>query len=406
MCEPLIRSFKGLLYDTQKIDDIRRCVCPPYDVIPDPRIYYERSTFNAVRLELPLATPPSTEYDEAARTLEGWLRDAILFTDVAETIYIYEQEFESEGTRLMRRGLIPLVKLDPAHIFTHEETRKEARQDRERLIHRLKTFTSLIFALYEDHHESIERLLASSDKEKLYDFSDDLSITNRFYRMKDPAQIREIATLMKDKDFYIADGHHRLSVALKLGLPYVAMYLTNMYSDGIVILPYHRIVKSQQERPLAQLLQSVDRFFSVKQIALNGPDSLRTVVRRLGSGSSPSFVIFCKEDPRHVYVLSEKASPLADNTMAESLRNLSVNVAHNGLLKGLFGIKEEEISFVKDAFEAVQSVNEGRCDLALLVPPTTVKEMKDVADHGLYMPPKSTYFFPKVLSGLVFYKYA
>ena len=93
MPEALIRPFKGLIYNSRKIDDIGRCVCPPYDVIPDPRTYHQRSTFNAVRLELPLAAPPATEYDEAARTLEAWIRQEILTFDATETIYVYEQEF-------------------------------------------------------------------------------------------------------------------------------------------------------------------------------------------------------------------------------------------------------------------------------------------------------------------------
>ncbi len=170
-----------------------------------------------------------------------------LLPDAAETIYVYEQEFTIDGTTYARRGLIPLVHLDHARILTHEETRKAAREDRERLIQRLKTFTSLIFALYDDKQKKIENLLVSSEKELMYDFSDELSIRNRFYRMNDAAQIRELVALMEEKRIYIADGHHRLSVAFKLGLPYVAMYLTDMYSEGTVILPYHRIVRSTSE---------------------------------------------------------------------------------------------------------------------------------------------------------------
>ena len=270
MPEPLIRPFKALIYNRRKVDDISRCVCPPYDIIPNPRVYYERSAFNAIRLELPLATPSTTEYDEAAQTLEAWLREGILAADAAETIYVYEQEFTIDGTTYARRGLIPLVHLDHARILTHEETRKAAREDRERLIQRLKTFTSLIFALYDDKQKKIENLLVSSEKELMYDFSDELSIRNRFYRMNDAAQIRELVALMEEKRIYIADGHHRLSVAFKLGLPYVAMYLTDMYSEGTVILPYHRIVRSTSEITLAQLLERIKGLLRVERVALDG----------------------------------------------------------------------------------------------------------------------------------------
>ncbi len=406
MPEALIRPFKGLIYNSRKIDDIGRCVCPPYDVIPDPRTYYQRSTLNAVRLELPLAAPPATEYDEAARTLEAWMRQEILTFDDTETIYVYEQEFTVDGRTHIRRGLIPLVKLSPDSILTHEETRKAAREDRERLIHRLKTFTSLIFALYDDKQKVVEKLLVSSEKELMYSFSDELSITNRFYRMKDAGQIRELITRMEGKKIFIADGHHRLSVAFKLGLPYVAMYLSDMYSDGIVILPYHRIARSNSGGTLTSLLDQVKGLLRVEKVALTGPQKLNALIGSLASSPNPSFGLFAKDDKTHIYVLFQEKPFFKDTATSESLRKLSVTIAHTGILKGLFGIKDEEISFVMDASEAVQLVNEGKSDLALFVPSTTVEEVKDVADHGLYMPPKSTYFFPKVLTGLVFHKYA
>jgi uncharacterized protein (DUF1015 family) len=406
MPEALIRPFKGLIYNSRKIDDIGRCVCPPYDVIPDPRTYYQRSTFNAVRLELPLAAPPATEYDEAARTLEAWTRQEILTVDDTETIYVYEQEFTVEGRTHIRRGIIPLVKLSPDRILTHEETRKAAREDRERLIHRLKTFTSLIFALYDDKQKEVEKLLVSSEKELMYAFSDELSIINRFYRMKDAGQIRELTTRMEGKKIYIADGHHRLSVAFKLGLPYVAMYLSDMYSDGITILPYHRIAQLKSGGTLTSLLDRVRGFLRVEKIALTDPQKLKALIGSLASGPKPSFGLFAKHDKTHVYILFQEKPFFKDKGTPESLRKLSVTIAHTGILKDLFGIAETDISFVTDASEAVRLVNEGKSDLALFVPFTTVEEVKEVADHGLYMPPKSTYFSPKVLTGLVFYKFA
>ncbi len=406
MSDPLISPFKGLIYNSRKVDDISRCVCPPYDIIPDPRVYYERSAFNAVRLELPLATPSGTEYDEAARTMAAWLRDGVLNFDAEETIYLYEQEFAVDGTLYTRRGLVPLVKLDHDRILTHEETRKAAREDRERLIKRLETFTSLIFSLYDDKQKIIEKLLLSSEKELMYAFSDELSIRNRFYRMTNPGQIRELVALMDEKKIYVADGHHRLSVAFKLGLPYVAMYLTDMYGEGVVILPYHRIVRSASAIALGQLLERTKGLLRVEKLALAGPEVLKAAVKSLTSGPNPSFGLFCKEDKAHLYILSQEKPFLKDDEAPDSLKRLTVNIAHTGLLKGLFGIREEEISFVNDASEAVQLVKEDRSDLALFVPPTTVDEVRDVAEHGLYMPAKSTYFFPKVLSGLVFHRYA
>jgi uncharacterized protein (DUF1015 family) len=406
MNEPLIRPFAGLLFNREKTGETSQCVCPPYDIIPDPRTYYTRSAFNAIRLELPLATPDRTEYDEAAKTLEEWLRERVLVTDKTPTIYVYEQEFDAEGVSYVRRGIIPLVRLDRGRIFTHEETRKAAREDRERLIHRLKTFTSLIFSVYDDKTGEADELLGSSDKEKVYDFTDELGIRNRFYRMRKTEEIERLASILEDKNIYIADGHHRLSVAFKLGLPYVAMYLTGMYGSGIVILPYHRTVRFRKERSLKDLLARVSPFLAVEKVAIEGTDGVKRRVRQLVAGLNPSFGLISKDDPAHLYVLTQKEPFFTDQGVPESLRRLSVNVAHAGLLKGLFGIEDDEISFVKDAPEVVSQINDGTSDLALFVPATTVDEVKDVAEHRLSMPPKSTYFYPKVITGLVFHRYA
>lgn len=406
MNEPLIRPFTGLLFNREKIGDISQCVCPPYDIIPDPRIYYARSDFNAIRLELPIATASASEYDEAARTLEEWTREGILLPDKTETIYVYEQEFDAEGASYVRRGIVPLVRLDRDRIFTHEETRKVAREDRERLIDRLKTFTSLIFSVYDDKQGETDNLLVSADKEKMYEFTDELGITNRFYRMRNTEEIVRLASLLEDKSIYIADGHHRLSVAFKFGLPYVAMYLTGMYGEGILILPYHRTVRFRKQRHLKDLLSRVSSFLSVEKVAIDGADTVKRRVRQLVAGLNPSFALVSKDDRAHLYVLTQKEPFFTDRSVPESLRRLSVNVAHAGLLKGLFGIEDDEISYVKDVPEAVREVEGGTSDLALFVPATTVDEVKDVAEHRLSMPPKSTYFYPKVLTGLVFHRYA
>lgn len=353
-----------------------------------------------------MATPSATEYDEAARTMEQWLREQVLITDEKPTIYLFEQEFELEGTIYQRRGMIPLMRLDRECIYTHEETRKAAREDRERLIDRLKTFTSLIFSLYEDRQGQVESLLSASVKEEVYDFADEFGIRNRFYRMSDPDEIAHLSHLLEQKKIYIADGHHRLSVAFKLGLPYVAMYLTNMYGVGIRILPYHRIVRFRKERRLADLLARISPFLSVEKVAIQDMHAAKKAVPRLTAGANPSFALYGKDDLAHLYVLTQKKPFFFDESVPESLRRLTVNVAHSGLLKGLLGIEEEEISFVQDTREAMRGVQQGSSDLALFVPSTTVDEVKDVAEHRLSMPPKSTYFYPKVPTGLVFYRYA
>jgi uncharacterized protein (DUF1015 family) len=404
---PLIKPFKGLLYNKQKInDDIAKIVCPPYDIIPNKSIYYQRHPLNAIRLEVPVGRPSMNKYVSGRKTQRDWIKQGVLAPDQEETIYVYEQDFEVDGVKYSRRGMIPLLKLDRKRILTHEETRKKAKQDRENLIGTLKTLTSLVISLYDDRDQIIEKVLAGSEKEKIYDFGDDLSIATRFYRMKNRGEMDELASLMEKKNIYIADGHHRLSVSFTLGLPYIAMYLCNMYSPGIVIMPYHRTVKLHRKRKINQLLSGTKYAFDATKVAFRGEGSVKEVMKRISSAKEPAYVLYAHDDPKNLYVLTQKKEFFTDKGIHASLRKLKVNVGHSGLLKKLIGVRDDEISFVKDPIEATSQVKKGERHAAFLVPPTTVDEVKEIAENGLYMPPKSTYFFPKILTGLVFYKYA
>ena len=175
-------------------------------------------------------------------------------TDRTETIYIYEQIFEIGGVSHLRRGFIALNKLDKERILTHEQTRSKAKEDREKLIVSLKAFTSLVFGLYEDRNLEIEEMLQGSQRELLYNFEDEQAVRNRFYRMSDQKEIERLASLMDARKIYVADGHHRLDVSYRLNISYIPIYLTNMYSEGIVILPYHRMIRFEGKRTLQQIL--------------------------------------------------------------------------------------------------------------------------------------------------------
>jgi uncharacterized protein (DUF1015 family) len=405
MAEPLVKPFKGLLYNRDRIGNISRCVCPPYDVIPDPVPYYERSPYNAIRLELPLPENGFDQYETAKMTLDAWLAKQVLVFDSKDSIYVCEQEFTVNGVRRRRTGIIPLVRLDKQRILTHEETRRKAREDREKLIERLTTFTSLIFAMYDDESREMGGLIAASEKEKLYDFDDDETIRNRFYRMTDPKEIELLSSIMDEKILYVADGHHRLSVSFKLGLPYVAIYLTDMNADGIAILPYHRIVKMSKKRPLEEILKTLEPYFEMSEIS--GVDSsVNELIGAISASPRLSFLLYACEEKPSLIMLEQKRPFDFDPGSHGILRSLRVNAVHSGVLKHLMGIGDEEISFLKEPAEAMAVVDGGRHDFAVFVPATSVKEVKDIAENSLYMPPKSTYFYPKVTSGLVFHKYA
>lgn len=405
MSPPLTKPFKGILYNKEKIKDISLCVCPPYDVITNIRAYYEKDGLNAIRLELPMATPSMDKYNSAKQTMEEWVANGILQQESKETVYVYEQEFSIEDTVYTRRGFIALHKLNRDRMLAHEETRKKAKADREQLIDTLKTFTSLIFGLYEDGEQEIENVLVSSRKEKIYDFVDEQSIKNRFYRMTDEEDIRQLTSMMDQKKIYIADGHHRLDVSYRLNIPYIPLYMTNMYSPGIVILPYHRTIQFAKKRNLRKLLSATEGFIEIKKHDYTDKDTLRALFSAINSSSRPSFLLYSHEDPGHLYQLTETMPVDADKGVHDVLKKLRVNILHNDILKKLIGIDDEEISFTQDHYESVDLVQKGFIDLALFLPSTTVDEVKNIAENNLYMPPKSTFFYPKILTGLVFYKY-
>jgi uncharacterized protein (DUF1015 family) len=406
MTDTFTRPFKGIVFNGEKIGDIASSVCPPYDVVQDNRIYYDRSRYNAIRIELPIAVDQMDTYETAKSTMTEWMKNGVLMEDARETIYVYEQEFSIQDIPYLRRGFIALHRLDKKRILTHEETRKKAKEDRERLIGTLKTYTSLIFGLYEDKQLELERILADTPGEKIYDFVDEQSIRNRFYRMVDAERIAELTSLMDQRPIYIADGHHRLDVSYRLGLSYVPLYVTNMYAPGIVILPYHRIIKFKTQRGLRELVDLLSTHAVVERVPLAGQDSLRAVLDKISSSSGQAFGFCFKDDSAAVYVATTNREIFDVDEHPEGLKKLKVNVLHSGILKKILQVQDEEISFTQDAYEASELVRKGELDLAVLLPPTTVEEVKEIADNSLYMPPKSTFFYPKILTGLVFYRYA
>jgi len=405
MQEPSIKPFKGIRFNREKTGDINSCVCPPYDVISDPTPYYNKNKFNAIRLELPQEHPPLDKYETAKGTFEQWLQKEILTFDSQDTIYIYEQEFEIDHKPFLRRGFIALNRIEQKRMLTHEETRKKAKEDRIKMISSLKTSTSFVFGLYEDKKQNIESILTGAPKEILYNFEDEESIINRFYKMTDKDSIDALSSAIDQKIIYIADGHHRLNVSYRLGLTYIPVFLTNMYSSGIIILPYHRMIKYKDPKNIDETLNKLKEFTEIEKLPFENDNSLTMALERIAQSVRPSYLLYAKDIPGSLYMLKANDSILMDSTMHNSLRKLKVNILHTGLLKEVLKISDDEIEFTQDSRCLINDVKKGDYDLALLLPPTTVEEVKDIADHSLYMPPKSTYFHPKILTGLVFYQY-
>jgi uncharacterized protein (DUF1015 family) len=329
----------------------------------------------------------------------------VLVRDEQPAIYVYEQSFSVGGVTYMRQGFFALARLDRSRILTHEETRKKAKEDRTRLLTATKLFTSMVFGLYEDKEGHIDGLLGGSSSDAVYDFIDEQGVRNRFSRMTDPDKVAAVTDGMEAKNIYIADGHHRLAVSFSLGIPYMPIYLTNMYSNGIVILPYHRALRLSRPRDLGDTLAALKGYVRVERIACEGDGTMAEALRGIAEAPEPTYLLYAKDDPSALHRLTAvKPIPLPADT-PESLKRLKVNILHGGIVRGLMGVHDDEISYSQDYLELAARVREGATDFAFFVPPTTVEEVKEVADKGLVMPPKSTFFYPKLLTGLVFFRY-
>ena len=188
-----------------------------------------------------------------------------------------------------------------------------------------------------------------------------------------------MAAILDTKRIYIADGHHRLDVSYRLGVPYAPFYLTDMYDEGIVILPYHRLVRFNHKRPLAELIAALESCMTIERRPFTGDDALEGSPVAVAASPRPA-LLFSADDRQHLYTAVER-SPLPmynSPDLHDSLKRLKVNVIHSGVIRGILGIRDDEISFTEDHGWSVDSVRNASSDLAFFLPPTTVDEVRDM----------------------------
>jgi len=405
MKEQLTKPFKAILYNKEKVEDVGACICPPYDVITDKGLYLKKSDYNIIRLELPQAEPPLDEYESAKKIMTEWLKKKVLIEDKKDSIYVYEQKFIFNKKVYTRMGFVALNKIDRDRVLIHEATRSKAKQDRERLISTLKAYTSFVFGLYEDRDNKIEDVLLQSKKSLLYMFVDENSIENRIYKISEKKELKELCKLMEGKKIYIADGHHRLDVSYRLKMDYIPIYLTNMYSDSIIIWPYHRIITFKKQRSLYDLIKTLSEYGEIENKTIINSNTIDDCIEIISKEQRPSYAFYSKEDMNNLFILKLERQIQFREEIHDVLKRLKVNILHAGILNNLLGIEEEEISFTQEPHKFIEALKKGDIDLIVLLPPTTVDEVKAVADNFLYMPPKSTFFFPKISTGPIIYSY-
>lgn len=431
-----IRAFKGFVYDGNEVD-IQKVVAPPYDVIneEEQRVLYDIDKHNVVRLVLGDIfegdNDSDNRYIRAAGYLNSWIQKGIIKRHEEDSVYLYEQEFAlADGTKMKRSGFIALVGIEEpgkGNIFPHENTLSKPKEDRLNLMRACKGNLCQVFSLFSDDEKKVDELLEKGKPDSpLFDFTDDKGIVNRLWQITSPAVLKDLREEMADKKVFIADGHHRYETAVnymkemqkKSGserrnetYDYVLMMFVNTYNEGLAVLPIHRLVHSVENFDETSVLQRMKDAFEIIPVDCDGSKKeLSDELAKRGKDKTSFAMIFRKTGK--VFILSLKNHGIIDKyfdaSFPKELKHLDVSVLHRIILENILGIDEESlknqknVTYVKDWDRSVKMLKEGDYQAAFLLNPTPVEAVKTVAGKGLRMPQKSTFFYPKLLSGLVF----
>ena len=407
---PEILPFPGIRYERDGTE-LARVLAPPYDVIsPELRDeLYARDPHNVVRLVLN-RTPGEAGYVEAGETLHGWEKEGVLRREVTPALYVLEQTFTEGGRTFQRLGLLTRFRAeDPERgiILPHEQTRKAAKEDRWRLLQTTQANFSPIFLMLPDPEAQFAALTAGTlEQPTLARVTDDAGVDHRLWGVDDPARVAEWQDFLGGTKAYIADGHHRHATALRWrdehgpDGAWTFGYLTPMESPGLLVLPYHRILSEGPSLDAAT--PRLADHFDLSRVP--NPGAAAAAVAR-----SRARWAFALVEPGHGGLVAESrpsAETLLPDDAPACLRALDPYLLHHGVLGPLLGIPDTAVSYVHSLSEAEAAVEKGTCRLAVLLRGTPVGQIVDVADAGESMPAKSTFFHPKLPSGLVIHPLA
>ena len=416
-----LKPFAAVFYNKEKVENLSNVYCPPYDII-SPELqeaYYKQDPYNFVRLELAKESLKDSEkdnkYTRARKTFEDWLKKGILKQDTTPCIYFYKQDYKYQGQKYTRMGFLGLLKINEdngVRILPHEHTHAAAKTDRFTLWSALKSDLSPIFVGYADKAGRIDRVFLKelASQKPFLEAVDHDKVKHTIWRLENPDRIQEIVNVINGQDLFICDGHHRFEVANQIrrealkkakkttgeeSYNYVMTYFTNMDSKDLQIFPIHRIVK---KFPISVNL--LEQYFRIDKIKTK-VDWL-VLLARAGQNEH-AFGLFTKQG---MFLLRLKNKTLIDKMVKEGskdYRSLDAAILKAFILDQV-GVASEDIVYSKDPEEVLQSVNEGQAEAGFILNPVQVAQLRSVALNDERMPPKTTYFYPKVLSGLTIYK--
>jgi len=417
-----IKPFRALRFNPEKAGDISTLTCPPYDIINEEqrREFLNTNEHNVIRLELPKGDNP---YEEAGNILHEWENQGVLKQDTAPALYIYEEEFEAYGETKRVKGFICRVKVEEFSkgvVLPHEETLSKAKQDRFNLTKATFCNFSQIYSLYMDEeHTTLKRIDALSNGKPRFEFSDG-AVTHRLWIVNDLVAIGAICEDFADRKLYIADGHHRYETSINFrnychenniskegdDPDYVMMMLVDMQHDGLVVFPTHRLVRGLKNFDAQTLLDGCKQYFEV--FPMDNISDIETNLDALYRQGKKTFAFYDGGTNWTLLILKniEVMKEIAPKKSTAS-QGLDVTVLHSLVLERILGIDAENmanqinLTYTRSFDEAISSVQNGESQCTFILNPTRVSEIRDVAAAGEKMPQKSTYFYPKLITGLV-----
>jgi uncharacterized protein (DUF1015 family) len=436
-----IKPFRAVRFNEAVVGDVGSCIAPPYDVIDSElqERLYKKSKYNIVQITKgktsPSDNPDNNQYTRAAKLFNDWLKTGVLKQDTADTIYGYIQDFQIGGRKVQRISFVALSKLEELGkgVRPHEFTLAKPKIDRLNLRRATKASFGLVFMLYQDDEAIADKIIKKSAKQRpLIDFTDEprrAGVRHRLFVVTDAGDTGAIGKMMSSKTCVIADGHHRYEAALnyykETGDPnaqYVLTAFVNARQKGLLILATHRLMQNVKNFDFKKFLVQLQKDFDVATFSFENDKAKKQAREKMSArmkvefeAGTNAFGIYAGDNAFYVAALKDKR--LMDAVApdkSEGWKGLDVAVLHKLIIEKHLGIDEQglaeggNIEYVKDTGEAIDDsivqVDKGDKQAAFFVNPTRMEQIEQVTAAGERMPQKSTFFYPKVFTGLTIHK--
>ncbi|MCK5301082.1 MAG: DUF1015 domain-containing protein, partial [Thermoplasmatales archaeon] len=428
-----VKPFRGITYNTKKFNDFDTLMSPPYDIISKMMQdqLYNNNDYNFVRLILGKKKQDDNEisnyYTRAKEFLEKWLSKNILVGSEENSIYPYKINYEINNQKKIMNGFFILLKIDKNYekIRAHEKTLSKPKEDRLNLMRNCKANLEPIQLLYVDEKDEINKIINDKINNPIFQIKAYDSFYHTLWKLEDKKIIEHIEKILRNKILFIADGHHRYQTAINFAneisgkyknynddspFNYRMVILVNMFDEGLSILPTHRLVK-KDEIDINKFLSKLENYFEIIEKNITNDNIInieKKIMSDISSENKKQFVLYLKNK---YYILTLKNLNLMDkvgDNHSKIWKSLDVSILQKLIFEEILNINQENLEnhvfYTRDLKEAIQFVNEEKYNFSFLMNPTKINELKAIAESGEHMPQKSTYFLPKMLSGLVMYK--